>query len=74
MEPLDALETLIQRAVLVNSRGRPGEIVARANPEQREALTRLTSADTAQARVPEYVCRTSGRRGRASVDTHEGRQ
>lgn len=55
LSPATALETAIGRVMLGSFRfqarhghpGRPGEVIEMLNPEQREALTRLTSDDPA---------------------------
>lgn len=67
MDPLDALEPLILFVGCDSMRRTPGSIVSRCSPEIREALSRLTSDELAAARVPEFVCRSGGRRGRASL-------
>ena len=67
IEPLDALEPLIYLVGYDSLRRKPGAIVSRQRPEVREALSRLTSDELSKMRVPEYVCRAGGRRGRASI-------
>jgi hypothetical protein len=68
-QPLEALDGAICYGLMrgYKSGPGPGGIVDRLSKESREALSRLTSNDLARVRVPEYVCRVGGRRGRASL-------
>jgi hypothetical protein len=65
VDPLEALERLTMLVGCDSMRRTPGAIVRACRPEVRAALSRLTSDDVAKMRVPEYVCRSGGRRGRA---------
>lgn len=64
MTPLEALEPLVWLVGCDSMRRTPGAIVSRCNAETRAALSRLTSDELLKARVPEWVCRSGGRRGR----------
>ncbi len=68
-DPIEALEplTMLLNPNSASVRRTPGAIIARCNAETREALSRLTSDELGKMRVPEYVCRSGGRRGRASI-------
>lgn len=53
MTPIEALDALLCRSY-PGRLGRPGEVVMRASPEVREALSRLTSDDTRKMRGEDY--------------------
>jgi len=65
--PLEALEPLTNLVGYEGVKRQPGAIVRKCSAERREALSRLTSEELATARVPEWICRSGGRRGRMSV-------
>lgn len=58
LDPLEALDRVIGYACLSDFHGRygPGGLVARQSADVREALSRLTSAQTALQRVPRWAC------------------
>lgn len=67
MDPAEALDHAVTIGLLIATRPGPGGVVQRMSRETREALSRLTSDQLTKVRVPEYVCRSGGRRGRASL-------
>lgn len=67
MTPNEALSRAISAAFLSTHPRVPGAVVQRMSTETREALSRLTADEMSRARVPEYICRVGGRRGRASL-------
>lgn len=67
MDPAEALDHTITAGLLIATRPGPGGVVQRMDKAHREALSRLTSDELAKVRLPEHVCRTGGRRGRASL-------
>jgi hypothetical protein len=64
MSPTEALDIAMNFVGTVR-RNMPGAIIKRMPQKVRDALSRLTSDDLASLRVPEWVCRTGGRHGRA---------
>ena len=66
IDPLEVIERLSMIVGCDSVRRVPGGMVSRQPPDVREALSRLTSDELSRMRVPEYVCRSGGRRGRAS--------
>ncbi len=66
--PLEALDSAISIGLLKGARyPGPGGVVQRQSTPYRQALAQLTSDMLAQERVPEYICRVGGRRGRARL-------
>jgi len=67
VEPIDVLEPLIELVGCDSLRRKPRGIVSRLSKEKREILSELKSDELAKMRVPEWICRSGGRRGRARL-------
>jgi len=67
LSPTDALDQAISAGLLLSIRRGPGGVVQAMSKETRSALSQLTSDMLTKVRVPDYVCRVGGRRGRARL-------